>query len=229
MSEKSQIQLLYAKFTDLENSYKDCFTLLNRHEVDRATQFQCKAAAHRFILSRIKLKEVLSSYTGLAFSKINIVQENNNKPHLGNNDFDWIDFNISHTNDMLVIAIAKDTKVGIDIERVAYNEHIEAITDQYFTQEEREVVIAGVSKGDFRPFYQLWTRREAFLKGIGEGIVWLDQWNHVSFYSNCVINHLSKRKWRVIDVKLSPYHCCSLSYLADLQKVDIQGIRNCAN
>ncbi|MBO4667461.1 MAG: 4'-phosphopantetheinyl transferase superfamily protein [Bacilli bacterium] len=76
-------------------------------------------------------------------------------------------FNVSHSS--LLLAIAISTKdVGIDIEKVKERKHIDKIVNKAFLEPEKNVYH---NNKDINYFYEIWTKKEAFVKLIGTGIV----------------------------------------------------------
>ncbi|MFT5822320.1 MAG: 4'-phosphopantetheinyl transferase [Crocinitomix sp.] len=76
------------------------------------------------------------------------------------------EFNISHSGDFVAVAFS-DEKVGIDIEKCAEFD-IDAITD-YLHVDEKKYIHASKNVSD--AFFTVWTRKEAYLKARGIGIV----------------------------------------------------------
>ena len=80
------------------------------------------------------------------------------------------DFNISHTKEWIVIAIAKGQKIGIDIQSLDQAIDVLGIAKQYYAQIEHQwLSTLSTSKIKYY-FYLLWTLKEASLKQTGEGI-----------------------------------------------------------
>lgn len=80
------------------------------------------------------------------------------------------DFNISHTKDWIVIAVAKGQKIGIDIQSSRETVDALGIAKQYYAQTEHQwLSTLPASKINYY-FYLLWTLKEASLKRTGKGI-----------------------------------------------------------
>ena len=74
-------------------------------------------------------------------------------------------FNISHTRSALVVAVS-DSEIGIDIERVSPADT--RISDRYFSPAEKDFILQSADKN--KAFYQIWTKKEAYIKHIGRGL-----------------------------------------------------------
>lgn len=75
-----------------------------------------------------------------------------------------LEFSISHSGNIWVCAIGKCT-VGIDIQIAKPGKTIE-VAKRFFTKEEADFIWDNDSKA----FFQIWSRKEAFVKYTGEGI-----------------------------------------------------------
>lgn len=78
-----------------------------------------------------------------------------------------VDFNISHSGQMVACAIGKGSRVGIDIEKVDERRHLLNF-EGYFFEEEWERIMS--SEDVYGAFYEYWTKKEAALKADGRGL-----------------------------------------------------------
>ncbi len=76
------------------------------------------------------------------------------------------DFNISHSGQFVICAFSDDARIGIDIEEI--KDIPLRDFDREFSTEEMENIQK--SNDSLRSFYNLWTKKEAFLKAIGKGL-----------------------------------------------------------
>lgn len=91
------------------------------------------------------------------------IRENNfGKPCIqGREDFHY---NISHSGRYVVIAWG-DSEVGVDVEAWNFSANLAAIARRFFTPGEQTYV-----REDPRRFYEVWTKKESYLKFIGKGL-----------------------------------------------------------
>lgn len=75
-------------------------------------------------------------------------------------------FNISHTQNAIAAGV-NDAPVGIDIEKVGRESA--GIAKRFFTQDERRYIYRCSNDAD-RRFFEVWTRKEAYLKYLGCGL-----------------------------------------------------------
>jgi 4'-phosphopantetheinyl transferase len=91
------------------------------------------------------------------------------KPRLsGRSD---LDFNLSHSGELALIAVARGRSVGVDVERVRRRTDVLAIARGSFSSRERQAIESPLTDAARREaFFECWTRKEAYLKGRGVGL-----------------------------------------------------------
>ncbi|HTL58222.1 MAG TPA: 4'-phosphopantetheinyl transferase superfamily protein [Candidatus Limnocylindrales bacterium] len=153
-------------------------------ERERAARFRFAIHQRRFTAGRGVLRRLLSIYLNTEPSSLKFVYGPNGKPALipaSRNRA--LDFNLAHSEDLLLIAVTRRTSIGIDIEQVRLLDDIEDLVARFFSPSE----CAAFQKLDPRQklpaFFNLWTRKEAWLKATGEGITHLLNQVEVSFLS----------------------------------------------
>jgi 4'-phosphopantetheinyl transferase len=79
-------------------------------------------------------------------------------------------FNMSHSGDIAVYALSSRREVGVDVEEIRPLADADTIAERFFSRREHAEYRA-LPPGD-RPlgFFQCWTRKEAFIKALGEGL-----------------------------------------------------------
>lgn len=145
---------------------------LSQAECDRARRFRSEDDQARFKESRGWLRLLLGSYLDADPVELAFTHGANGKPRLERPDAPWLRFNLSRTRRLAVFAVANGREVGVDIEQVRPNFPFEMVACRFFTGQEREV-LAQLPSATARvdAFYALWTRKEAYLKGIGVGFM----------------------------------------------------------
>lgn len=78
---------------------------------------------------------------------------------------EYVKFNLSHSDDLVAIAFAQGGEIGCDIEKIR---EIPQHVFHRLTEEERKYIENAGDKS--RAFFQIWTKRESFLKMTGEGV-----------------------------------------------------------
>jgi 4'-phosphopantetheinyl transferase len=140
---------------------------LAAEEQARALKFLTAELRQRYVASRLVVRRLLGACLGLAPERVPIQSDARGKPHLEGGGFE---FNLAHSGDLLLVAVAKRMPVGVDVERVRPLRDATAIARRFFTAREADWLEtrSGAERG--RAFFRLWTRKEAVLKATGEGI-----------------------------------------------------------
>ncbi len=133
------------------------------------------------------------------------------KPGLDN-----IHFNITHSGDFTVCAISKDQEVGIDIELIS-DIPLGDFTEFFNATEWHGVLNAPDS---MKAFYQLWTKKEAFLKLVGSGLN--EPLNKVNIDKGLI--HWSNQHFVLQEVDIDPLHVCHLCTAVPAPGFTISGV-----
>jgi len=148
------------------------FDLLSDEEQKRAARFHFQVDRERFVVARGCMRMLLAGYLDQPPERIRFRYGTHGKPELdisGTGSF--LQFNLSHSHEIALCALARGRRVGVDVEKVA-RESVDgvAIADKFFTTEEAQKVRSARPEARAEVFLRIWTRKEAYLKGLGEGI-----------------------------------------------------------
>lgn len=157
-------------FADLThwNTHSDwARSLLSTEEARVADRFRFAHDGGRYCLSHAFTREVLSLYTGVRPGHLTFGRNEYGKPHLLG---DGPHFNLSHSGDRAVLGVST-SELGIDIELIRPIPDYEQLADRFFAPAERKAVCAAAHPAE-RPvaFLTCWTRKEAYIKGVGKGL-----------------------------------------------------------
>jgi 4'-phosphopantetheinyl transferase len=81
-----------------------------------------------------------------------------------------VQFSISHTHDLVAVALTADARVGIDLECVQPHWDLPELAKRIFSEEDLQTFQALPGSEAPAAFFRAWTRKEAYLKARGEGI-----------------------------------------------------------
>ncbi len=118
-------------------------------------------------MARVVLRQLLKAYTPDHSSALRIGYGVNGKPCLP--DRPDLRFNVSHTDDIAMYAIASRREVGIDVEATRREVDVAGVARQAFSPRECDVLAALAPDARRDAFFRLWTRKEAYVKARGEG------------------------------------------------------------
>jgi 4'-phosphopantetheinyl transferase len=138
---------------------------LSSDEIKRANQFRFPHHRQRFIAARYTLRHLLSLYLRLTPQEIVFSYTATKKPYLASRS---LSFNLSHTGDKALFAIAQGGDIGIDMEKQECFLN-EDLAQRFFSKVEYQALMHLSPEQRTTGFYHLWTRKEALLKAIGVG------------------------------------------------------------
>lgn len=145
--------------------------ILSDEELLRASKFHFKKDEKRFINSRILLRIILGRYTDMPSATIKFSHNQFGKPDLiDEQNSHKINFNISHSQNILCLAFSKNDPIGIDCEVVKPVEDYIAIAERHFSPTEFDQLKSFPEEKHIEGFYTIWTAKEAIIKLIGTGL-----------------------------------------------------------
>ena len=154
---------------DLEPaSVQQTESTLSADESQRAARFHFDKDRHRFLVSHVALRDVLSRYLYIGPGDINFTIGEYGKPAI-TSDLK-LDFNLSHSGDYALIAVAREHKVGVDVENFRTNMEIDKIARRFFSEEENSELLGLPTEQRITGFFNCWTRKEAYIKAHGLGL-----------------------------------------------------------
>lgn len=147
------------------------FSTLSTDEQERAARFYFPKDREQFVAARGSLRRILSCYLNIAPADLYFCYGPQGKPALvPEQGGRRLQFNLSHSQGLALIAIARDRPLGVDLEAVDPNYGWQDIARQFFTPKEQELLHQLPAPAQGPAFFQLWTRKEALLKAIGMGL-----------------------------------------------------------
>lgn len=141
---------------------------LSTDEWARARRFRAARDQRRWVAARSLLRRILATYVGDAPARLRFGYEPRGKPFLL--DHPDLRFNLSHTADLLVVAVACGHTVGVDVEAVPADGVIDQVSPLVLSLHEEAALRGRDSAARRNGFAQIWTRKEAYLKAAGWGL-----------------------------------------------------------
>lgn len=140
--------------------------LLSADEIARADRFYREPLRDRYVASRGMLRTILSRVVGRPPDVLDFEHNEHGKPHLP----DGPSFNLSHTRDHLIVAVARAGRLGVDLERIRPVPELESLVRRFLAPDEVDELMALPEPERLRAFLRGWTRKEAFVKALGRGL-----------------------------------------------------------
>jgi len=141
--------------------------VLSLDEITRADRFVVEAPRRRFTLARAAMRSILARYTRTDPNQLVFATGHHGKPYLENSG---IRFNLSHSENIALLAVARDAEVGVDIEHMNPKRTTDDIAARFFSPAEQTELdrYAGTERSS--AFFRGWSRKEAVIKALGEGL-----------------------------------------------------------
>jgi 4'-phosphopantetheinyl transferase len=145
-------------------------SLLSEQELKRAARFGTEALRQKYEFHHGVKRVILGCYLGIPPFGLPIGKKENGKPILLN-EHSWLHYNMSHSDDYMVMAVSKDVEVGVDIEKERTNRNVQALAERFFHPQEVQYLDDCWEHTDkVREFHKIWVRKEAFVKAHGAGL-----------------------------------------------------------
>ncbi len=142
--------------------------VLNEKEQARAGRYRFERDRRRFVAARGMLRVILARYAGVSPAAIRFEYSDYGKPSLP--DRPDLAFNATDSGELMAVGVAQNRLLGVDIEQVRDDFGGLEIAERFFSSAEVATLRALPSHEQARAFFRCWTRKEAFIKAIGEGL-----------------------------------------------------------
>jgi 4'-phosphopantetheinyl transferase len=145
--------------------------LLSDEEVERAGRFHFGRDRERFVRARGMLRTLLGRYLGADPAGLRFRSNDYGKPALaGEWEGSGVNFNLSHSHEVVLYAFALGREVGVDVEHVRPELAGDDIAEHFFAAPEVEALRRTPAEARAVTFFSCWTRKEAYIKARGEGL-----------------------------------------------------------
>lgn len=152
--------------------------LLSEEELQKQARFHFERDRHRYLVTRAMVRTVLSKYAEVAPREWTFQVNEYGKPSAASQltGAGGIDFNVSHTDGLVVLGVTRQRAIGVDVENVRAREAAIEIADRYFAPAEVTALRALPSDRQHLGFFKYWTLKESYIKARGMGLaIALDQ------------------------------------------------------
>ncbi len=144
--------------------------LLSSEERERADRFRSEHDRNRFLLGRIVARSVLGCCLQRPAWDVQLALDYLGKPVVAAPSETSIHFNIAHSGDYILFALARKRRVGVDVEQIRETKDLNEIAARYFSKIEYLRLLTVPEPLRTESFYRCWTMKEAYLKARGEGL-----------------------------------------------------------
>ena len=180
-------------FADAQNNFSEEFIV-------KISKYKRWEDAKSTVLGRLLLAYGLKHFYKKDINNLKMNFSKDKKPFLGNSS---IQFNISHSKDLIVCAISSLGDIGVDVEKI--NElNIDDFKDQFSSLEYRRI---HNSKSVLESFYEHWTQKEAIVKAHGSGLN--IPLNTFEINNNSAI--IANKQYYLKEIALNPQYKCNVA------------------
>ena len=140
-------------------------------EHERITQLRYEMDQRRATASRGLVRSILAGYAARPAAELSFTYGPEGKPEMSAAPCgEPLHFNSTHSGDVLLVAVGRVPSLGIDVERIRPVARFERVARRAFSEEERRRIDALRPEERNEAFITCWTRKEACVKAIGEGV-----------------------------------------------------------
>jgi|HubBroStandDraft_4_1064222.scaffolds.fasta_scaffold79776_2 4'-phosphopantetheinyl transferase len=143
--------------------------LLSPHEMARADRFVFEHLTRSHELSQGALRLLLAHSLKCQPGDVAFRFGPRGKPMLQGDS--RMRFNMAHSGSLALYAITVDCEIGVDVEELRDIPELEQVASHYFSKAEALQLLSIADEMATREaFYRCWTRKEAYIKAVGDGL-----------------------------------------------------------
>ena len=141
-------------------------------EWERANRFRFEKHRRQYVVGRGALRALLAAYLGTRPEAVRFRYGPRGKPFLesGLESAGGLQFNLSNSDELALVGFVHGVEIGVDVEFLKPMPDLMEIAERFFSVPEREVLRALPQEVRKEAFFNCWTRKEAYLKAVGEGL-----------------------------------------------------------
>jgi len=148
------------------------YQILSNEEQTRNQRFKFEKDRKQHLITRALVRYVLSEYIS-STSPLDwqFTQNKHGKPEIAPKTQPFpLKFNLSHSHKMIVLAVASNQEIGVDIEFINRSLPTHDLAKNTFSVQEY-LQLKTLDKNNFHTrFYDIWTLKEAYIKACGTGL-----------------------------------------------------------
>jgi 4'-phosphopantetheinyl transferase len=144
--------------------------MLSDDESEKAHRFVFAQDRLRYVAGRAALRMILGSYLDICPDRVQFSYGSHGKPEVSGLAGNQLSFNLTNSGDLVLAAISNGRHIGIDLEKLDPAVQAINIATQWFAQNELASIAAVPMEYRSALFFELWTRKEAFVKALGGGL-----------------------------------------------------------
>lgn len=171
--------------------------LLNEEEKIRARRFHFPRHQRRFIVARAMMRQILALYLNEKPQQLSFDYNKQGKPGLTHKSL--IEFNLSHSGELALLAVGQGTSLGVDLEFFSDRPY-DDMGKNLFSPAERTELANQSPRTKPLVFFHIWSQKEAFIKASGLGLSYPTEQFTVPILSSSdveIYDSLHKVFWKI--------------------------------
>ena len=146
--------------------------LLNDAENAQESRFYFEKDRRRYLVTRALVRTVLSRYAPVVPKDWIFLTNRYGRPEIANTQAMEIGlvFNISHTDSLIVLCVARNRALGVDVENIHRREISVGIAERFFARDEVAELASVPSHRQRDRFFEYWAFKESYIKARGMGL-----------------------------------------------------------
>jgi 4'-phosphopantetheinyl transferase len=163
----ARLSLWWAPLDLSASALGDLAACLSSEERGRADRFCRPVDREHFVAARGWLRHLLASRLHCSPCDISIVTGEHGKPRLACSD---LSFSAARRANIALYATSWRIEVGVDVEAIRASADIDGLATRFMSPAEQRALASLPPAQRPAAFFQCWTRKEAYVKGIGTGL-----------------------------------------------------------
>jgi 4'-phosphopantetheinyl transferase len=191
--------------------------ILSADEIVRADSFRFERDRRRFTMARAAMRRILAQYIGQEAQSLIFEYGSRGKPSLGSGaDAKGVSFNLSHSHELSLLGVTGNLRLGVDIEFIGEKIAGDDIARRFFAVDELDYLAQLPEEQRTCAFFDLWTRKEAYIKALAEGLsVELNSFSMLPCKDAAVLsfsegNPAQEKHWSAYAIRAGPAYRAAL-------------------
>ncbi|MGE3804805.1 MAG: 4'-phosphopantetheinyl transferase superfamily protein [Gemmataceae bacterium] len=147
-----------------------CRDWLSGEEKERYERYRHEGARQMFLAGRWLVRAMLSRYAALEPAAWRFRANGHGRPEIAMLGLEGLRFNLSHSAGVLLLGVARERDIGVDVEHVNERRDLLGIAHHSFSAVEIEQVERAAPHERAERFFAIWTLKEAYIKARGMGL-----------------------------------------------------------
>jgi len=152
----------------LSSRLDEALAILDPEEQKRARAFHFENDRRRYLGGTLLQRDVLSRYLSCSMRELSFLRNEWGKPSLSQRHDSTIQFSLSRSHEIAILAVSREREVGVDLEYEFGRVRGDLSIMSLFSEAEQESIENAIDST--RAFFEIWARKEAYIKGIGRGL-----------------------------------------------------------